>query len=677
MTQSSVMLVDAEVEFRKQVASILNERGFRVLEVSSSSEAWTAIEGEKQIDLIAVDSLLSGESSIDFISRFAKEHEKTGIVYLFRHARDFETQEQQIRDLGVSLVTCKPMLPEELAHKIRVLLDLENKRPGSLVANWLEPVFPREDQLDTLRSSYMQKIPTLFKQIGDTLVKAQTSRDSTDMLDEAYRLIHAVNGTAGTLGFTEVCSIAQAMEETLKEIARMLQIASAKSLDYADDEALPKYKLSRGRRVASTDLLDGNRTLTTAVLVVDDDSEFLSSVVTMGRDNLIQIYPASTWKEAMDIAESHHLDAAIIDVYLGKEDSGFRIARDLRSMDGLSNLPISFISSDTSIPTRIAAVHAGASQFIDKPLQGVEFAAAVRRLVPLESPDQPRVFVVDDDEDFLKLISKILEAERMKVETLSDSTRILEVISDVRPDLLLLDVVMPEIDGFDVCRVLRSTEQWRDLPILFMTIHSSHEVLLKCFESGGDDYIEKPVLREELLARINIRLDRVKLFKERADRDGLTGLLTRRAFVEQFKMRLSEASRFDNSVSLCLIDIDHFKKINDTYGHLAGDRVLAGFGRLLGSRFRTMDVRGRWGGEEFVVAFYGEEALVAKMIISRAQEELSNMVFRGDHEEKFGISFSAGITSFPESGDTFEELFKVVDKKLYIAKESGRDRIEI
>ena len=141
-------------------------------------------------------------------------------------------------------------------------------------------------------------------------------------------------------------------------------------------------------------------------------------------------------------------------------------------------------------------------------------------------------------------------------------------------------------------------------------------------------------------------------------------------------MRLSEGIRFNKPVSLCLLDLDHFKQINDTYGHLAGDRVLATFGQLLSSRFRTMDVRGRWGGEEFAVAFYGEDADTAKMIINRVLDELKTMVFTGDKGEQFKVTFSAGVATFPLAGKSIEDLFRYVDEKLYLAKERGRSRIE-
>jgi diguanylate cyclase (GGDEF)-like protein len=200
--------------------------------------------------------------------------------------------------------------------------------------------------------------------------------------------------------------------------------------------------------------------------------------------------------------------------------------------------------------------------------------------------------------------------------------------------------------------------------------------LVGCFEAGADDYIEKPVIREELMARINLRLERIQMFKERADTDALTGLPTRRPFIDMLKMRLSESIRFNKPVALCLLDLDNFKGINDNYGHLAGDRVLANVGRLLKSRFRTMDVRGRWGGEEFVLAFYGEEESTAKMIVNRVRKELRQVVFTGDHGEEFNVTFSAGIAAFPSDGTTVEQLFRQVDKKLYLAKSKGRNCIE-
>jgi diguanylate cyclase (GGDEF)-like protein len=285
--------------------------------------------------------------------------------------------------------------------------------------------------------------------------------------------------------------------------------------------------------------------------------------------------------------------------------------------------------------------------------------------------------IVDDDEMFGAHVEAILRSEGMEVTYLDEPERIFEVIDRFNPDLLLLDVMMPKVSGFEVCRMLRSINIWKELPILFLTAESSAEVRLECFRAGGDDYIEKPVIKEELLARIGVRLERIRFFKEKADRDGLTNLPNRRAFLDMFKLRIAEGQRYNRPVSLCIIDLDKFKSVNDTYGHLAGDRVLVGLGKLLSSRFRTVDVRGRWGGEEFAVVFYGEGLMTSKMILTRVLKEFRQLEFEGDHGEKFNVSFSCGISSFPRDGQTFDELFRSADEKLYRVKETGRNRVDI
>jgi diguanylate cyclase (GGDEF)-like protein len=184
------------------------------------------------------------------------------------------------------------------------------------------------------------------------------------------------------------------------------------------------------------------------------------------------------------------------------------------------------------------------------------------------------------------------------------------------------------------------------------------------------------VLKEELRARVHARLERARLSRERTERDALTGLMLRRPFVEAVGTRLSEARRGDKPLALCFLDVDHFKKVNDQHGHLAGDRVLMRLGRLLGARFRREDLRARWGGEEFVVALLGESAESAKEILSRTAEELSGMTFEGDGGETFHVTFSAGLAVAPADGTTLDELLRVADARLYRAKENGRNRIE-
>jgi len=165
------------------------------------------------------------------------------------------------------------------------------------------------------------------------------------------------------------------------------------------------------------------------------------------------------------------------------------------------------------------------------------------------------------------------------------------------------------------------------------------------------------------------------MLKDRSDKDTITGLLLRRAFSEQLAQLLAEGQRNKTVFTICLLDVDKFKNVNDTYGHLAGDKVLAGLGQLLARRFRVEDLRGRWGGEEFILGFRRESKETMHAAINRVLAEFREMVFTGDDGREFKVSFSGGMASFPEDGESVYELIQTADARLYEAKKQGRNRI--
>jgi diguanylate cyclase (GGDEF)-like protein len=670
-----ILLVDSNQSFRERVTAMLRDKGYAVFEAGNLQDA-SEILFRESIDLICVDGLVSGETTAHFASDLFASEDKLLVAYL-AHPVSGTSEVTFDVDVQADVVMHRPISPEELVYKLDTRLKLKlldehrTRKEAATVDDPKERPSLRDMAEFTpkgLRKHYGAKVPALFAELGELLVIASEKRDSVAELQEAHRIAHMLNGTAGSVGFSDVSSAVHSLEAALKEMLRMRRLTSVPA-----QSPVPSNHPSDSIGATS----DEGTSLLATVLVVDDDPDFLSTVKAMGRENLVNVKTVSSAREALAAVRETRVDAAIIDIILAKGEDAFAIARNIRALPGYRDLPLGFISVDSSVSQRIAAAHAGASIFLDKPLQSTEFVAAVRRLVPLEEPSRPKILVVDDDPDFLKTMVMLLESEGIEVVTLATAENIVDEMAVIRPDMVLLDVVMEKVNGMDACRVLRSTEMWRDTPILMLTVFGNRRMLVKCFECGADDYVEKPIIKEELLARIRLRLDRIQMYRERADIDVLTGLPTRRPFIELLKMRLAEGVRFNKPVALCLLDLDHFKRINDTYGHLAGDRVLSGLGLLLSSRFRTMDVRGRWGGEEFVVAFYGEDSDTAQMIVNRVLEELRQMVFNGDHGETFSVTFSAGVASFPSDGKNAEELFRQVDRNLYHAKEKGRNRIEI
>jgi diguanylate cyclase (GGDEF)-like protein len=162
---------------------------------------------------------------------------------------------------------------------------------------------------------------------------------------------------------------------------------------------------------------------------------------------------------------------------------------------------------------------------------------------------------------------------------------------------------------------------------------------------------------------------------ERADIDALTGIPLRRSFMTRLGALLASADRKESPLSICILDVDHFKAVNDTHGHISGDRVLSGFGKLLATRFRATDLRARWGGEEFMLAFPGEPPETATAIVERLLEEVRHMGFESESSGRLSITFSAGVASYPVDGSTVHDLVRTVDRRLYVAKRTGRNRV--
>ncbi|MCP4676085.1 MAG: response regulator [Deltaproteobacteria bacterium] len=675
---ATVLLVDSMRAYRNNLASRLREIGITVVEAESGVQAVEAIR-KTPVEVAIVDNALTDGSGFELLSALREVIESLKLVLVVAPSFDIDSKEAFCDKWGIARLVQGPTHPNAIRKIVEKLISEEKPQTPDTGTDASGPAIEAMDKsveshLTEVRRSYQEKLPKELARLEQTLRAARENPSDLESTREAHRLAHALHGTAGTLGFGEVSQAAAQIEEVLKQV-----LSGATESDSIWDmvfDLLEKAETApeRPSLIKTTEVrVSGIAT----VLLVDSDLDMLASVELIGHKNLITIVSASNAESALAEARKKKVDGAIIDNNLSGQKNSFELIQELRSLEGLGDLPVAIMSADSSILNRVAATHAGASQFLQKPISAEDLVETARYFGTLRTEVKPKVLILDDDAHFRSHIAVILENEDMDVTSLGEPERILEIIDRVKPDIILLDVVMPGISGFDVCRLLRSTAAWNNVPILFLTAESDSDARLECFRAGGDDYIEKPVIREELLARIGVRLERIRLFRERADRDGLTNLPNRRAFLDLFKIRIAEGRRYDRPLALCIMDLDKFKHINDTYGHLAGDRVLVGLGKLLSERFRTVDIRGRWGGEEFAVVFYGEDAPTAKMILGRVLNEFREITFEGDHGEKFHVTFSCGISTFPRDGTTFDDLFRMADTKLYAAKEYGRCRIEI
>lgn len=289
-------------------------------------------------------------------------------------------------------------------------------------------------------------------------------------------------------------------------------------------------------------------------------------------------------------------------------------------------------------------------------------------------PPIARVLIVDDDQLALDAMRAILARHDLEISTLADPLCFWETLEEVSPELLILDVNMPGVNGPELCRLIRGDVRWGGLAVIFVTAPGDHALIEELFRIGADDYVAKPIVGTELLTRVSNRLDRVRLYRTRAETDSLTGLPNRAKAGEELGRLATLAERFSQPLSIAMLDLDHFKGINDLHGHAAGDSVLQALGERLRRDFRGNDIVGRWGGEEFIVGMYGmaREDAVRRLMdtLGRLREER----FAGSGAT-FQVSFSAGVAEYPLDGQDVVAVLAAADRSLYDAKAAGRARV--
>ena len=297
----------------------------------------------------------------------------------------------------------------------------------------------------------------------------------------------------------------------------------------------------------------------------------------------------------------------------------------------------------------------------------------VEKLFPA---DAMTIMVVDDTPENILVLQRALDGIGYNISVALDGEMALELIPKLKPDLILLDVMMPKVDGFEVCRRLKKDPELKDIPVIFITAKVTPKDVLEGFELGAVDYTTKPFNLKEVCARVKTHLilsAAIKKLIQDNQTDSLTGLFNRRTFLKRIE---DEAMRFKRNkipFSILFGDIDFFKKINDTYGHAAGDNVLIYISKLLNTEKREVDQVARWGGEEFLLLL-PETGLEGAVLHGNKIRDLISAKPIIHEGQEIHITMSFGVSEY--SGDCpIEKTIDQADQRLYLAKNSGRNKV--
>lgn len=261
----------------------------------------------------------------------------------------------------------------------------------------------------------------------------------------------------------------------------------------------------------------------------------------------------------------------------------------------------------------------------------------------------------------------------MSVHVESQPDKVLSAIGDFNPDLILMDMYMPTCDGQELSRIIRQYESFTSIPIVFLSSETNVKKQLAAMQIGADDFLTKPIDPEHLVMSVATRVQRHRILSSYMVQDSLTGLLNHTKLKQRLDQTLQKALRSKIPMAFAMIDIDHFKRVNDNHGHPTGDRVIKSLARLLQKRLRKTDSIGRYGGEEFAVIFWDADVAAASRILDEIREDFAKIEHRADGEA-FSCTFSAGVAGFPEYPDG-HSINGAADRALYVAKRQGRNRV--
>ena len=379
--------------------------------------------------------------------------------------------------------------------------------------------------------------------------------------------------------------------------------------------------------------------------------------------------------KAFRSAMVERLPAAIVmDVDFSGANLGLELAA--QAQLGLEQkLPLLFFSlHETDTPTRLAAVRAGGQEFLTGTLEASSLMEKIEVLTCVAQYEPYKVLIIDDSRAQALHTERLLNSAGIVTRTLIEPIQAMAELADFQPDLIILDMYMPACTGTELAKVIRHNDRYVSVPIIYLSAEDDLDKQLDAMSEGGDDFLTKPIKPRHLITTVRNRAARARHLKARMVRDSLTGLYNHTHILQLLEDCTFRARREDRPLSFAMIDIDHFKRVNDSYGHPMGDRVIKSLALFLKQRLRKTDFIGRYGGEEFAIVMPDTDQEAAHKVLNTIRQRFAEIHYPAQ-PTYLCCTFSAGVVEL--KGDTDGLIMaSQADEALYRAKNNGRNLVE-
>lgn len=531
-------------------------------------------------------------------------------------------------------------------------------------------------QLESLRIDYVDTLP---KRLNNIAVRWQQLSGcwQKGTADELKNMCHTLAGGAATFGLPKITEQARQIEELVLGIDEK---KSPTELQFTIlDDAVKQLMAESISALPSTDLRMPQQTITRLsqrpIYIVDKDIDFSQKLKTQLEPLVDEIKIFNDLLEFEIELVKQEPSIILMDMMISEGHLSFTEKINELKANQLLRSSLFFMSDREDLEFRLEAFRAGGNAFFAKPIDIKLLSEKINLLLHEETSDPYRILLVDDDELLVKHYEKILKSVGCNVRAINKPLKIMEHLIDLKPDVLLLDVHMPDCSGIELAGTLRQQDAYTYLPIIFISREIDTHKQFSAREIGGDDFLVKPIDEKHLVSAVLNRAQRTRQMRELIYKDSMTGLLNHDKLESELERQIHIANRTQQPLVFVLFDLDHFKEVNDNYGHLAGDKVIKSFANLLINRQRQSDITGRYGGEEFGIIFPETSCGMIDDLLNEIRENFANIVHH--HNQKaFNVTVSVGAAQYKKSLSA-KQLMENADKQLYQAKDGGRNKVSI